>query len=72
LTDPHATVLADQGDLDGAVETAQPVQHAASALKSRRLSQRLDAFAARLAPHRATPLVASYLDAHKARRGICA
>lgn len=66
----HVTVLADQGDLDGAIETAQHVQNAARVLKSRRLSQRLDEFAARLAPHRATPLVASYLDADNNRRQI--
>jgi hypothetical protein len=66
----YATVLADRGDLDGAIDTAKPVQQAASALKSRRLSQRLDEFAARLGPRRATPIVASYLDADHDRRGI--
>ncbi len=64
----HATVLADRGDLDGAVETARPVQQAATTLKSRRLSQRLDEFADRLAPRRAAPVAASYLDADTGRR----
>ncbi|WP_329426202.1 hypothetical protein OG339_39005 [Streptosporangium sp. NBC_01495] len=61
----HATVLAERGDLDGAVEIARPVQQAAAGIKSQRLDQRLDEFAERLAPHRSAPVVAAYLEANQ-------
>lgn len=56
-----ASVLAAKGDLDGATETAQQVRAAATTIKSRRLDERLNEFAARLTPHRAAPVVANYL-----------
>jgi hypothetical protein len=56
-----ASVLAAKGDLDGATETAQQVRAAATTIKSTRLDERLNEFAARLTPHRAAPVIASYL-----------
>jgi cytochrome c551/c552 len=56
-----ASVLAAKGDLDGATETAQQVDVAATTIRSRRLNERLNEFAARLAPYRAAPVVADYL-----------
>jgi hypothetical protein len=63
----HATVLADRGELDGAVEVARPVQSSAGTLKSKRLSQRLDEFAHRLTPHQDLTLIAGYLQADALR-----
>lgn len=64
----HATVLADCSELEGAVEVARPIQQSASALKSKRLGQRLDEFAQRLAAHQSVPAVAGYLQADAYRR----
>lgn len=64
----YASVLLDCGDLDGAIHTATPVQHAASGLKSRRLDQRLDEFTARLIPYQRSPAASDYLQADAARR----
>lgn len=64
----YASVLLDRGDLDGAIQTAAPVQQTASGLKSRRLNQRLDEFATRLAPCRQSPVASHYLEADVTRR----
>lgn len=59
----HATVLAEQRELDGAVEAARLVQQAAAGVKSQRVRQRLDELASRLAPYRASSVIADYLEA---------
>ncbi|MFI9644381.1 hypothetical protein ACIG87_30760 [Micromonospora sp. NPDC051925] len=66
----HASVQAERGNLDGAVETAGPIQQIAPGIKSQRLDQRLDELAERLTPHQGVPVVAAYLEGHKhTRRG---
>ena len=57
-----ASVLAAKGDLDGATGTAQQVSAIATTIKSTRLDERLNEFAARLTPHRAARVVADYLS----------
>jgi hypothetical protein len=56
-----ASVLAAKGDLDGATETAQQARVAATTIRSTRLDERLNEFAARLTPHRGVGVVADYL-----------
>ena len=55
-------VQAAKGDLDEATGTASQIRAEATAIKSARLDDRLNEFAARLAPHRATRIVADYLS----------
>ncbi|MEV4383560.1 hypothetical protein [Streptosporangium sp. NPDC049644] len=61
----HASVLLQRGDVDGAVETASPVQVAG--IKSNRLNLRLKELTDRLAPHSGSAVVADYLEASQRR-----